>query len=237
MSPPSSADRATSAGDSGTDRPIPAVVDWVVAGILALFGLLALVFGSALAFLVDRPTLADAAARGDLQFEGVSRADGIEILGAVSTWTGIGMVVLGIALVVAGVAYLVSARRAASGEPADGYVRTAVLGAVVSALLSFLPFSPAIGGALAGYLEHGASGHATRAGALSGLLLSAPVVLVLGFVFGGLASGLLAVGASRFAAVVVGLLLFAVATTVGVGAGLGAVGGYAGGLIAADDAD
>lgn len=239
MSAPSGGDRATAANGRGLTRPIPAVVDWLVAAVVVLSGLLSLVGASALAFLVDRRLLVDAAARGDLQFEGVSEADGIEILLSVRTWTAAGLFVLGAATVLVAAAYLVLVRRArrrsAAGGPPRSYVLTAVLGAVASALLSFLPFSPAIGGAAAGYLEHGASGRTTATGALSGLLATAPLVLLGAFVLGGLVAGLLDVGASGLAVVAGTALLVALAVVATVGAGLGAAGGYAGGLVAADD--
>lgn len=50
----------------------------------------------------------------------------------------------------------------------------ALLGAVVSVVLSFVPFSPALGGAVAGYLQ-GEDG--PRVGGLSGLLAAIPIAL------------------------------------------------------------
>lgn len=63
----------------------------------------------------------------------------------------------------------------------------ALIGAAVSIVLSFVPFSPVIGGAVAGYLE-GADG--TRVGAYAGFLAAVPfaVIVFLGltlFMFGG----------------------------------------------------
>lgn len=58
----------------------------------------------------------------------------------------------------------------------------ALLGAVVAVVLSFVPFSPALGGAVAGYLQ-GRDG--PRVGGLSGLLAAVPIALfgVLAVVF------------------------------------------------------
>lgn len=51
----------------------------------------------------------------------------------------------------------------------------AIVGGVVTLLTVFVPFSPAIGGALSGYL-HGRNG--VRVGALSGFVASLPVTAV-----------------------------------------------------------
>ncbi|MFC6757774.1 MULTISPECIES: DUF5518 domain-containing protein [Haloarcula] len=57
----------------------------------------------------------------------------------------------------------------------------AVIGAVVSIVLSFVPFSTLLGGAVAGYLEGGTRSDGLRVGAISGVL-----GLVVGAVFFGL---------------------------------------------------
>lgn len=55
----------------------------------------------------------------------------------------------------------------------------AVIGAVATVVLTFLPFSPVVGGAIAGYLQHGDQSAAIRVGALSGVLAAIPLVFVL----------------------------------------------------------
>jgi len=55
----------------------------------------------------------------------------------------------------------------------------AVIGAVATVVLTFLPFSPVIGGAIAGYLQGGDQSAAIRVGALSGLIAAIPLVFVL----------------------------------------------------------
>ena len=51
----------------------------------------------------------------------------------------------------------------------------ALVGAVVSVILSFLPFSPVLGGAVAGYLERR---DGVRVGAVSGVITALPLALV-----------------------------------------------------------
>lgn len=57
----------------------------------------------------------------------------------------------------------------------------AVIGAVASIVLSFVPLSPVLGGAVAGYLQGGTRSDGLRVGAISGVL-----GLVAGAVFFGL---------------------------------------------------
>jgi hypothetical protein len=60
----------------------------------------------------------------------------------------------------------------------------AVLGAVATTLLTFTGISPLLGGALAGYLDGGATNDGLRIGAISGAIASIPIVgfLLLGLV-------------------------------------------------------
>jgi hypothetical protein len=72
-------------------------------------------------------------------------------------------------------------------------LRNAVIGAVASIVLSFVPFSPVLGGAVAGYLQGGTRSDGLRVGTISGVL------------------GLL-VGAAFFLIVVLFLGVFAIGT-------------------------
>jgi hypothetical protein len=54
----------------------------------------------------------------------------------------------------------------------------AVVGAVASLVLVFLPFSPAVGGAAAGYLQRGSTTDGAKAGAVTGLLVAFPLFLL-----------------------------------------------------------
>jgi hypothetical protein len=78
----------------------------------------------------------------------------------------------------------------------------AVLGAVVTVILSFLPLSPILGGLLAGYLQGGDRADGARVGALAGVIAMIPLlgigILLFGFgavyLLGGLPFGLGVVG-------------------------------------------
>jgi len=107
----------------------------------------------------------------------------------------------------------------------------ALIGAVVTVVFSFVPFSPVLGGGVAAYLNDADTSDGVRIGALSGLIASIPLIL-LGFlafaIFGiftvggpGMNGMALGIG-GLFVLVLVGVV--AVAYTVG----LSALGGYLG---------
>lgn len=98
------------------------------------------------------------------------------------------------------------------------------IGAVVTIVTSFLPFSPVLGGAVAGYLQGGTRSEGAKVGGISGALSLLPLlffgfVVVLFLTGAGAGDGGVALA---FMLLVVGTL--AVAYTIG----LGALGGYVG---------
>lgn len=101
------------------------------------------------------------------------------------------------------------------------------IGAVVSIVTSFLPFSPVLGGAVAGYLEGGTGSDGTRVGALSGALSLLPLVFFAFIVLLFLTGAAPAEGAATFAFALLVVGALGVAYTVG----LGALGGYLGAYV------
>lgn len=108
----------------------------------------------------------------------------------------------------------------------------AVIGAVVSVILAFLPFSPLLGGGVAGYLQKGSREDGLRVGAISGLITMLPL-FVIGSLFGGALLPLIGIdpaaafGVAAFLMVVIGfVLLYTVA--------LAAIGGYIGVYLATE---
>ena len=107
----------------------------------------------------------------------------------------------------------------------------ALIGAVVTVVFSFVPFSPVFGGGVATYLNDADTSDGVRIGALSGLIASIPLLLLGLLVFaifglfpiGGPGSGGVAVGLGGFFVVLL-LGVVAIAYTVG----LSALGGYLG---------
>jgi hypothetical protein len=108
----------------------------------------------------------------------------------------------------------------------------ALVGAIATIVLSFVPFSPVLGGGIAAYLNGADTSRGVRVGAVSGLIATVPLVL-LGLLFA-VVFGAFAVGARG--GVVAGLggilivLVFGVVATVYT-VGLSALGGYLGAYV------
>lgn len=103
----------------------------------------------------------------------------------------------------------------------------AVIGAVASVVLSFLPFAAVLGGAIAGYLQVSEKdvGEGARVGALSGVIALVPVLLLL-FALGSFIPFLpFEIGALSLVVLVV-VLVVTSAYFVGAGALGGALGAY-----------
>lgn len=111
----------------------------------------------------------------------------------------------------------------------------ALVGGAVAIFLSFLPLSPVLGGAVAGYLQGGDRGDGARVGAYAGLVAFLPLV---GFGVLALGVGAFLVGIDvPFALGVVGLLLLSLFGLVLAGlytVGLGALGGWLGNYVLTD---
>jgi len=215
---------------------IPPVVDWIAGALVALAGLALVVGGVAVVFVLERVDVADAIAAGIQSGELLTDAQALEVALTTGNWTGWGMVATGGAMVIAAIAYVVHRRRVhrrvEAGEEASDVVGHAMVGAVVSAVLSFVPFSPVVGGAVAGYFESAQSERTVGVGALSGVLAAAPVVAIVGFVAVGLTVGFVGVQQAGLGALIAVAMLFAMAVIATVGAALGALGGWAGGRLA-----
>lgn len=116
---------------------------------------------------------------------------------------------------------------AAGSSIADGSSSTlvnALIGGVAGIVLSFVPLSTLVGGAIAGYLEGPRTDEGLKVGAIAGLVMLVPFVL---FGFGVLVFGL-GVGAPiAFGLMGIAILFASALYTVG----LGALGGYLGSYI------
>lgn len=102
----------------------------------------------------------------------------------------------------------------------------AVIGAVVSILLSFTGVSPILGGGVAGYLQAESRRRGALVGALSGLLAAVPFLLLAAF---GFAFLLVGGGVGLPGGVELLVILFLILPVVMVwSVGLGGLGGYLG---------
>lgn len=220
------------------ERPVPEVVDWLIGALFLLVGLASALGGAAFLAAIDRSAIRDAVVAEDVQSDVLTDAELVDVVQAMTTWSAVGLLVLGALLVLGGIAYVLlrrrSHRRAAAGEDVSHYRGNAVLGAVAAVVLSFVPLSQAVGGFLAGALEGGSDTHSLGVGALSGVLSVAPLLVLLAFALGGVANGLVGVGESAWATVVLAALLLTLGVLVTIGAGLGAIGGFLGGRLAGE---
>lgn len=105
----------------------------------------------------------------------------------------------------------------------------ALVGAAVTALLSFVPLSPVLGGGVSGYLHRDRGG---VVGALSGLLATVPLVVVLWIAFGIFSLVLSAAEVPQGSAFVGVVLALVVVVVVVYATVLGAVGGVLGASMA-----
>lgn len=104
----------------------------------------------------------------------------------------------------------------------------ALIGAAVTIVLAFIPFSSVLGGAVAGYLHGGALRDGVRVGALSGLFATVPMLVLFFFVGTIFTFGMMGMGGPRALAIggafVVFVFLFSVIYLIGLSALGGAVG-------------
>ncbi|WP_248517781.1 DUF5518 domain-containing protein [Salinarchaeum laminariae] len=221
------------------DRDIPAFVDWLLGAFFAILGFVAIFVGAGVFSMIDRSEIREAVAEEAIVVEGLSDPETVDMTQALANWAAFGLIATGIVLVLAGIGYVLmrrrTHRRAAAGEPVSHYGANALLGALVTIVVSFVPFSQVLGGLVAGYLEQTESERTASVGAASGVLSTVPAVVVLLFVTGGAASGFLAIGEGGAALVSVALALLGVSFIVLLGGGLGAIGGHLGGQFAKDD--
>jgi hypothetical protein len=110
----------------------------------------------------------------------------------------------------------------------------AVIGAVVTVVLSFTGFSPILGGMAAGYLQRGDRADGSRVGAISGAIAALPFLLLF-FVFGGFlfTGSMMGEGMGVPGGFFV-LLLFGFVFALIWSVGLSALGGYLGVYIATE---
>lgn len=119
----------------------------------------------------------------------------------------------------------------------ENFYLHALLGAVVTVVVSFIPLSPILGGGVASYLHDAGSDRGIRIGAVAGIIATVPLVAIYVLLFSVMSIGSLTTGEFAgpvFVIVLVGVI-FLVAALITVG--LSALGGYLGAEFAASRRD
>lgn len=236
---------ASDAGRSGTDPDesvVPEFLEWLIGALLALVGLGTALGGAAILWASDDDLIAEAIAdgvrAGTVESDVLTPAQLTAVATETAFWLGVGLVVSGLAMVAVAVAYLVGRRRTrgapGTANPREVVFAHAVLGAVATGVLSFVPASPILGGGVAGYV-HRRRGSPTKAGAVSGLLAALPFVSLLVFFAIGLLAGFGAAEVGGLAVVVGIAMAVAILGSLIYFVGLGALGGFLADAIADDE--
>lgn len=209
--------------------PVPGAVDWLLGSVAAAVGLALTAVGIGLYARVDRELIAEFVTAENTEPNGLTTAETITAGVPFVDWLSVGLAVTGVGLVVAALWFVRARRRtrhrvANEGGTTATFWASAVYGAAVTAVVSFVPGAGVIGGGLAARLR--ASGSGARVGAAAGLVgwvLTVPLLasLAIGLLAGASAVDMLA-GGAVLAAITVGSELVALAFS----AGAGALGGY-----------
>jgi len=229
--------RPASGGPTDSYDPVPPVIDWLVGLLTGVIGLVLTAIGVGLYTQVDQAMITEAVTEEGVEVNGLTESEVITAAGQFGDWLAIGVVLTGLASVVGAAAFVIVRRRAAfvivrrrtrrrvaqDGGTTATFWACAVYGAIITALVSFIPGSAVVGGGAAAYLHDGDSVRTGTAAGVVGTILTVPLVafLAIGFIAGAGAVGELA-GGALLAALVIGAELVALL----VNAEFGALGGF-----------
>jgi hypothetical protein len=226
-------DSTVQGGERDTAATLGKGVDWLVTALLVLSGLVAAMLGGLLNAAADRGEIASLVAEGTIESATLSDAELVDITYALAWWGGVGLATVGLLMVVGGVVFFAyrrreRRRRAEIGVAGPDTTTNAIVGAIVSVVISFVPLSPVLGGLTAGYLQKGTRTEGARVGGLAGLVAAVPIVLLLLSLIIGLFGVSTEVGAGLEAGLVAVALVIAAIVSALYMVVLSAVGGYFG---------
>jgi hypothetical protein len=222
-------DPAVASGPADGHDPVPAVIDWALAGLAGLIGVAMVALGVSGYRQVDRAEIADAVASESVELEGITRAELVDAAVPFLNWLTVGVAVSGGALLVAAVVFVRARRQtrrrvATEGGTTATFWACAVYGSAVGVLTSFIPGSLILGGGVAAFLLERDAG--IRVGAAAGVVGSVLFLPLVVFLAAGLLAGGAAIGELAGSVFLVSLLVVAQLVAIGVNAGLGALGGF-----------
>jgi hypothetical protein len=218
----------TKAPVEGRD-PVPAAVDWLLGTVAAAIGLVLTAVGIGLYAWVDRAVIAEFLTAESTEVNGLTTAEAIAAGLPFVDWFSAGIAVTGLGLVAAAVRFVRARRRtrrrvASEGGSTATFWASAVYGAAVTALVSFVPGAGIAGGGLAAYIQEDGSG--ARVGAAAGLVGWVLTVPLLAFLAVGLLAGASAVDMLAGGVVLVGIVVVSELVALAFNVGVGALGGY-----------
>jgi len=222
-----------------TEPSAPDIVDWLIAGLVALVGLGFTVAGGLLFAVADRDRLAGEVTGGDItvgvQEYTLSDAETVSLATDVLHWTGLGLFVAGVVLTTFAVVYGISRYRKDGLTASQRTRHAATCGAVTAMLVPLAPLSTILGGGVAAALDTTGADRSTRVGALSGMYAAVPAVIILGFTGIGLYTGLSVLEDSETQLLLLGIALGSAVFVAVLNTVFGALGGYLHDRFVADD--
>jgi hypothetical protein len=185
--------------------------------------------GAGLYVRVDRTAIAEFVAAHSTEVNGLTPAEAVTAGVPFVDWFSIGVLLSGLGLVAAAVMFVRARRQTRRRVESEGgttatFWASAVYGAAVTSLVSFVPGSGVAGGAVAAYL-HG-DGSALRVGATTGIVTWILTVPLLVFLAAGLLAGAGAIDELTGGVVLVGIVLVGELVALAVNLGFGALGGF-----------
>ena len=232
----SDVDTVHGANGSGTGGPVdgrdpvPAAVDRLLAALSGLFGLVLVAVGAGLLARVDRALIAETVAQEGVEVNGLTPEQFVAAATPAIDWVAAGVVVTGLTLLGTAVVFVRARRRTRAhvsreGDTTTTFWASGVYGAVVTALVSFIPGSVIVGGATAAYLHSGDSG--ARVGAATDVVANALTLPLLASVAVGVLAGANAIGMLGGGAILALLVVVGGLLALTISASLGAIGGLA----------
>lgn len=209
--------------------PVPAAVDWVLGAVAAIVGLALTAVGAGLYARVDRAAIAEFVAADSTEVNGLTPAEVVTAGVQFVDWFSIGVLLSGLGLLAAAAMFVRARRRTRRSVESEGgttatFWASAVYGAAVTSLVSFVPGSGVAGGAVAAYFHE--DGSAVRVGATTGLVGWILTVPLLVFLAAGLLAGAGAIDKLMGGVVLVGIVLVGELVVLTLNLGFGALGGF-----------